>query len=278
MVSQRSLVAYGLLVGMAVGMLYSAYESLHGVQLSSAKISSRGRTDLSERKGENGDSFLIRHGILAGVEPEEEETGEGGKGSHKYEADSVAVVETVEIVEPLPRVCGSPAVDGYAHVDPKCLDESPTAKAWRKLHAEGGSSGAGLACNKETAVSIDGLAVGWGIDNKKATPEDCCQACRDHVPGPAVGGPFGNLPCNVWVYCDAEECFEADAHHHTKGDCWLKFSEAPQFPEINARGRFPDDFKSRHPEAPDTCQWVSGVLLPPGQKWTNGTWGPRYSW
>jgi hypothetical protein len=28
------------------------------------------------------------------------------------------------------RVCGSPAVDGYAHVKPQCLRESPTAQWW----------------------------------------------------------------------------------------------------------------------------------------------------
>lgn len=86
------------------------------------------------------------------------------------------------------------------------------------------------------------------------------------------------LPCNVWVYCPEEVCFEADAHHHTKGDCWLKFSEAPQSPEINARGEFPQDFLNRHPEAPKKTPWISGILVPPGQVLTNGTWGPRYSW
>ena len=29
------------------------------------------------------------------------------------------------------RVCGSPAVDGYAHVKPDCLEASPTNKWWQ---------------------------------------------------------------------------------------------------------------------------------------------------
>jgi hypothetical protein len=29
------------------------------------------------------------------------------------------------------RVCGSPAVDGYAHVKPECLEASPTNKWWQ---------------------------------------------------------------------------------------------------------------------------------------------------
>ena len=102
--------------------------------------------------------------------------------------------------------------------------------------------------------------------------------CRDHVPGPHVGGPFEKLPCNAWVYCPDELCFEADIHTHTKGDCWLKFTEAPQLAEINARGNFSMEFRARHPTAPLRTQWISGVLLPPGQILTNGTWGPRASW
>lgn len=30
------------------------------------------------------------------------------------------------------RVCGSPAVDGYAHVEPPCLEGSPTNKWWQE--------------------------------------------------------------------------------------------------------------------------------------------------
>lgn len=105
----------------------------------------------------------------------------------------------------------------------------------------------------------------------------CCHS-RDHVPGPAVGGPFGNLPCNVWVYCNAPVCYEADAHSHSQGDCWLKFSEAPQNVEVNARQAFTKEFRQRHPDAPPRCQWVSGILVPPGQTLTNGTWGPRFDW
>ncbi len=28
------------------------------------------------------------------------------------------------------------------------------------------------------------------------------------------------------------QCFEPDAHHHTKGNCWLKFTEGPAAPEV----------------------------------------------
>ncbi|CAI5503596.1 unnamed protein product [Closterium sp. Naga37s-1] len=179
---------------------------------------------------------------------------------------------------PLERVCGSPAVDGYAHVNATCLEASPTNRMWWSMHPQGGRSGEGLDCHMEREMSLDGLAVRWGIGHKTTTPEQCCQACRDHEPDPQVGDPFARLPCNVWVFCSAPSCFEPDAHTHTFGDCWLKFSEAPQSPEVNARGEYPRELRARHAEAPERCQWVAGVLLPPGQTLTNGTWSPRHEW
>ena len=36
------------------------------------------------------------------------------------------------------RVCESPSVDAYAHVDIKCMEQSPTAIWWRQYLAKGG--------------------------------------------------------------------------------------------------------------------------------------------
>jgi hypothetical protein len=91
-------------------------------------------------------------------------------------------------------------------------------------------------------------------------------------------GPFDRLPCNTFAWCGAEVCFEPDAHHHTLHDCWLKFTEAPMVPELNMRGRFPDWYCKKHPDAPAEVQWVSGVLLPDGVQLTNGTWSVRWHW
>jgi hypothetical protein len=87
-------------------------------------------------------------------------------------------------------------------------------------------------------------------------------------------------------------CFEPDAHTHTGGDCWLKFTECPENVEVNARGAMDDpatwrngvEFYERHPRAlllgggVKMVPWVSGVLLPPGALPGNGTWGPRAKW
>lgn len=48
-------------------------------------------------------------------------------------------------------------------------------------------------------------------------------------------GPFKNLPCNTFSWCAEEVCFVPDAHHHTKGDCWIKFTEGPAYPEVRWR-------------------------------------------
>ena len=36
------------------------------------------------------------------------------------------------------RVCESPSVDAYAHVDVKCMEQSPTALWWKQYLAKGG--------------------------------------------------------------------------------------------------------------------------------------------
>jgi hypothetical protein len=92
------------------------------------------------------------------------------------------------------RECGSPAIDGYAHVDLKCLDGSADARRYRALVA----AGARLDAAHEAGADYDGLGVRWGIGHKKANWSDCEAACRAHRPAAAgKGGPFGGLPCNV---------------------------------------------------------------------------------
>ena len=141
----------------------------------------------------------------------------------------------------------------------------------------------------EPHASYDGLAVAWGIGNVKQTARECAEACRAHVPpGKARGGPFGDLPCNAWVWCpiELERCFEPDAHTHRGGDCWLKFTETPEAPQLNQRGRNDDrrmakdgvSYRKRHGDAPEEAHWWSGVMLPPGWTPSNGTYGPRATW
>lgn len=173
------------------------------------------------------------------------------------------------------RVCGSPAVDGYVHVKRQCLRESPTAQWWYNAKPDPYKD---LVTHIEQRADYDGLAVGWGIDNKKATVEECAEACRAHKMNPNDQVGFGALPCNAFAYCDADICFEPDAHKHSRGDCWLKFSEAVASPEVNMRGLISVAQRRRHADAPREVQWHAGVLLPRGVVMTNGTWSPRYDW
>lgn len=39
-------------------------------------------------------------------------------------------------------------------------------------------------------ADYDGLAVAWGVGNKKRTLEECARACKEHVP-PGVGERAG---------------------------------------------------------------------------------------
>ena len=173
------------------------------------------------------------------------------------------------------RLCGSPAIDGYSHVDPACVARSPTALRYKQLQ----ESGTPLVAYHELHADYDGLGVRWGIGHKKARWEDCEASCREFRPSARGGGPFGGLPCNVWTWCSQPVCFEPDAHKHSFGDCWHKFTELPEAPEVNMRHPMRASFMQRHRnQMKDGVTWHSGALLPPGVKWTNGTWGPRAYW
>lgn len=172
------------------------------------------------------------------------------------------------------RECGSPAIDGYSHVETKCFRGSRTNRVYAELLARG----AELEAFSEIGADYDGLGVQWGIGNYKATWQACEAACRSHRPK-KVAGPFSSLPCNTWTWCSQKKCFEPDAHSHSFGDCWLKFQELPEEPEVNMRnGMLPSYLRRHRRELASGMPWVSGVLLPPGTRLGKGTWGPRAYW
>lgn len=104
----------------------------------------------------------------------------------------------------------------YAHVNPTCLENSPT-NSWHKRYEAAGGRHEDLVAHIEERADYDGLAVRWGINHKTESVEECAEACRNHKPNPLGSGPFDALPCNVFVWCGgAEECFEPDAHHHVR--------------------------------------------------------------
>jgi hypothetical protein len=68
------------------------------------------------------------------------------------------------------RVCGSPAVEAYAHVNVSCILQSPTARWYRQYIAAGGSYH-DLVVHIEPQADYDGIAVKWGINHKTATAQ-----------------------------------------------------------------------------------------------------------
>lgn len=198
----------------------------------------------------------------------------------KPEFTRSAVLASSGVPFSIERVCGSPAVDGYAHVDAQCLLDSPTTAKYLEFYNASLSAGNEVPAWEAVYMEntdIDGIAVAWGIGNTKASGEECQQACKEHKPAFTESG-FARLPCNTWTWCAADDCWEPDAHKHSKGDCWLKFTEAPQNPEFNMRGKISEAMRKRHPTAPASVQWTAGVLLVPGLGMTNGSWGPRADW
>ena len=177
----------------------------------------------------------------------------------------------------LSRSCGSPAINAYLNISNKCLVESNTNKAYSEYMKS--NSASTMICYREQHASYDGITVLWGIGNKKSSSEECALSCVRYKPR-ADGGVGSNLPCNSWVYCpvDSPVCFEPDAHTHTAGDCWLRFTEHPQLPEVNMRGVQSAAFRKRHPSSPEITPWISGVVLLPNTPISSGVWGPRSNW
>jgi hypothetical protein len=84
----------------------------------------------------------------------------------------------------------APLRRSYAHVVPKCLEESPTNRWFQEYYAAGGKQG-DLVAHIETAADYDGLAVKWGIKNTKASAQECAEDCLSHMPGKIDGGLGG---------------------------------------------------------------------------------------
>ena len=75
----------------------------------------------------------------------------------------------------------------YAHVNPECLETSPTNVWWHEWQASGASTEHAQAV-VERHADYDGLAVVWGIGHFHQTVEECAEACRKYVPSLQQGG------------------------------------------------------------------------------------------
>ncbi|KAL2631022.1 hypothetical protein R1flu_015708 [Riccia fluitans] len=109
-------------------------------------------------------------------------------------------------------------------------------------------------CHAEPHTDYDGAAVRWGLTHHTESAADCCQACIDQ----AKAAKKGDMKCNVWVYCPAEEgCFSPDIYEHKNLECWLKQADSPK---INFKGHYSDEYRQAHPTCPRIVPWVSGVI------------------
>ena len=130
------------------------------------------------------------------------------------------------------------------------------------------------SCHASESTDYDGYAVTWGSANVQASPEACCESCRAYEPR---APDF--FPCNVWVFCPKTGgCFAPAAGEFGYGQCWLKHQEEPTKPHVNARGAYAEEYRRTHPTAPETVDWVAGVLVPEGETVSNGTWSSRSHW
>lgn len=110
------------------------------------------------------------------------------------------------------------------------------------------------ACNAQPHTDLDGAAVTWGLTHPQESAADCCQACLKQ----ARNAKEGELKCNLWVYCPAEEgCYSPDIYEHKQFECWLKQSDNIR---VNFQGRYPPEYREAHPTCPQVVPWASGVI------------------
>ncbi|CAL1396108.1 unnamed protein product [Linum trigynum] len=109
-------------------------------------------------------------------------------------------------------------------------------------------------CHAELHTDYDGVAVRWGLTHHKESAAECCQACLDH----AKRAKPGEVQCNIWVYCPAENgCYSPDIYEHKNMECWLKYAEKPK---LNFKDRYSEAYRNSHPNAPVVVPWAAGVV------------------
>ncbi|KAK3241932.1 hypothetical protein CYMTET_48340 [Cymbomonas tetramitiformis] len=121
-------------------------------------------------------------------------------------------------------------------------------------------------CGEEPHSDPQGNAVVDGRAHKKGSAGECCEACADH----AAKNP--QRPCNSWVFCYMPICWSLDTGNtHTFGECWLKWQANADHPLYGQRGRYSEEFRTKHWNAhkhnnltvPTHVAWAGGVLGAP---------------
>mmetsp|Transcript_4468 Transcript_4468/g.6034 ORF Transcript_4468/g.6034 Transcript_4468/m.6034 type:complete len:232 (-) Transcript_4468:87-782(-) len=129
-------------------------------------------------------------------------------------------------------------------------------------------------CHMFENTDFDGYAVIWGSQNLKESAAECCQSCKDYVPVPP-----SYYPCNIWVWCGhGDGCFAPAAGEFKYGQCWLKYQDSPENPQVNMKGDYSPQYRASHHTAPRAVQWTAGVVVGTGIQVSNGTWSSRSHW
>lgn len=132
-------------------------------------------------------------------------------------------------------------------------------------------------CNTELHTDYGGQAVKWGLTHQKESAYECCQACLNQ----AKNARPGEMKCNIWVYCPAEQgCHSPDIYQHKLEECWLKYVSSSlslksiflflyyfhdmimqaETPKVSFKDKYSESYRRNHPNAPLVVPWVSGVI------------------
>lgn len=130
--------------------------------------------------------------------------------------------------------------------------------------------GVDASCHAVESLDLDGPAVSWGLDFKKPSAQECCDACKAcvHAGKEAASSLFLTPPsvhstekCNSWVWCGYEKCWSPDVWDHGLHECWLKTQDDPLNPKVNHQGAYAAAYREEHKTAPSHVQWMAGTLI-----------------
>lgn len=159
------------------------------------------------------------------------------------------------------RCCGDGVCDGPETIS-NCFADCPGVTTTTQ-------------CDEEPHSDSGGGAVVFGIDHRKASAQECCDACQVHAQKHPKRG------CNSWVFCPLPVCWGLDTGwNHTFGECWLKYQADVTNPLYGQRGLYSEEYRRKHRSVrngpPSHVPWTGGVIggaVDRTLRWTTGPEG-----
>ena len=147
--------------------------------------------------------------------------------------------------------------------------------------------GVDASCHAEEQLDFDGPAVSWGLDFKKPSAQECCDACKRRVLAEQSTARSAVLTRPLSLQHREVQQLGLVSHRevlepgrcvhrrtlvrsislsltvwdHGLHECWLKTQVDPLNPAVNQRGAYAAAYREEHKTAPSHVQWMAGVII-----------------